>query len=144
MTDVLCKLRLIAVKRSLRDAQIGLRLGNAGLCLRHIRACHLADLEAVLGRAQLLGKHFDGVLTKVHDCLIADDIHVGRRRAEKHIDLGAAKILAAGFHLRLGALDIVIGAEAVEDVLLQRDLRALRIGRAIWEAAAGKAAQRHR
>ena len=100
--------------------------------------------KAVLRRAQLLGKHFDVALPEAHDRLIADDIHISCRRVEKHTDLGAAEILAASFNLRLGALDIIVGAEAVEDVLLEHDLRAARIGRTVCRGGTGQGAQRDR
>ena len=67
MADVLREEGLIAVKRALRDAEIGLRRRKARLSLRHIRACHFANLETVLGRAELLGKHFNGVLAQLHN-----------------------------------------------------------------------------
>ena len=131
MADILAEEGLVAIKRALRDAEIGLRCGEAGLRLRDIRARHFADLETVLGRAQLLGKHFNGVLAQPHNRGVANDIHVGRRRVQQHVNLGAAEILAGGFHQRLGAFDVVVGAEAVEQRLLQLDLPHPGIGRAV-------------
>ena len=144
MADVLGEQGLIAIERALRDAEIGLRCSEAGLSLRHVGARHLANLETVLGRAELFGKHFDGVLAQLHNRRVANDVHVGRRRVQEHVDLGTAEILAGGFDQGLGALDVIVGAEAVEQRLLQGDLPHPRIGDTVCGLGSGKAAKRNR
>ena len=65
-------------------AQIGLgetglrpRGGEAGLRLRHVGTGHLADIEAVVGLAQLLVDDFDVVALQIEDRRVAQHVHVG-------------------------------------------------------------------
>jgi hypothetical protein len=46
VADKLRKQGLVTIECALRNAEIGLRLRKAGLSLRDIGACHLADLKA--------------------------------------------------------------------------------------------------
>ena len=70
--------------------EIGLRRGEGGerfraasLGLRHVGARHLADIEAVLGRLELLGQHLHVVLAQADDGRVAHDVDIGGRGIEK-------------------------------------------------------------
>ena len=118
MTDKLGKLRLIAIKRALHDAQIGAPLGKARLRLRQVGFGDLADLEAILRRAKLFRQNPHIVLAQLHLRLIADDVHIRSRSVQEDVLLGRAKILAPCLDACLRSLDIVVGLETVEDILL--------------------------
>src|SRR5262249_35906971 len=81
--------------------QIGLRCGQgrqsfgaAGLGLGHVGARHLAHIETVLGRLELLGEHRHVVLAQTHDSRVAHDIDIGGYGVEQHGLLNAAPALA--------------------------------------------------
>ena len=118
MTDKLGKLRLIAIKRALHNAQIGPPLGKARLRLRQVSFGDLADLEAILRRAKLFRQNSHIVLAQLHLRLIADDVHIRRCSVQEDVLLGPAKILAPCLDACLRSFDIVVGLETVEDILL--------------------------
>ena len=93
---------------------------------------------------KLFRQHPHVVLPEVHDGLIADHIHVGGRGVEKNALLGVAEILTARLDQSFRALDVIIGAEAVENILLKCDLRLPRIGFAVacGTGAVGERTQR--
>ena len=118
MTDKLGKLRLIAIKRALHNAQIGPPLGEARLRLRQVSFGDLADLEAIFRRAKLFRQNSHIVLAQLHLRLIADDVHIRRCSVQEDVLLGRAKILAPSLDTCLRSLDVVVGSETVEDILL--------------------------
>ena len=106
-----------------------------GLRLRHIRACHLADVEAILGGAQITREYGHVVLAQTHDRLIAHDIHVGGHGLEQDRLLDRAQRLAPGPDGGLGLSNGVHHAEAAKERLDQLDRVAARIGAAIGNRA---------
>ena len=69
MADDLLISRAARLEIGLSGGERGERLGAARFGLRHVGARHLADIEAVLGRLELLGQHGDVVLAQTHDGL---------------------------------------------------------------------------
>ncbi len=119
-------------------AQVGARrietgdgVGTPRLRLRHVRARHLADGEAVLARLQLAREHVDVVLVEANELLVAHDVHVGRRRLQKHLALDIAQNLLLLAHGGLGAVHRVVGAKPGEDRLYQVHTVAARLGHAV-------------
>ena len=95
------------------------RLSAPGFGLRHVGARHLADIEAVLGRLELLGQHGDVVLAQANDGRVAHDIDVSGRGIEQDRLLDGAKRLARCLHLRLRLPDGVEVLKALEQRLGQ-------------------------
>ena len=110
------------------EAHLRLRRRQARLGLGHVRAGHLADIEAVARLAQLLVDDLDVVALKVEDGRVAQHVHVGLGAVEQHRLLGVAQGLAGAEHLRLGLTGRVQRPVAVEQRLVDLDAGAARIG----------------
>ena len=93
------------------------RFGAASLGLCHVGARHLADIEAVLGRLELLGQHLHVVLAQADDGRVAHDVHIGRRSIEEDGLLDRAQGLARSLHRRLRLADGIQILEALEERL---------------------------
>ena len=110
----------------LRRGELRYRRRPAGVCLRHVGARSLADLEARAGRARLLGQELQVLFGQHRDLAVADDIHVGAGGIEQRVLFVIAQALERRLHLRLGGPDIVGRLEAVEQHLV--DLNTERAG----------------
>jgi len=86
-------------------------------CLRHVGARNLASAETVARLPQRRFEHIDVAALKLEHRGIAQQIHVGRDRAQKNSLLGAAQRFARRKHLRLRLPRAVAGLEAVEQRL---------------------------
>ena len=62
-------------------ARLAFRAFSLGL--RDVGAGHLADIEAVLGLAELFGQHIDVRLTQAHDGEVADHVDIGGNGVEE-------------------------------------------------------------
>src|SRR5215831_19402172 len=96
-------------------------LGAAGLGLCHVGARHLAHIETVLGRLELLSEHRHVVLAQTHDGRVAHDIDIGGYGAEQHGLLNTAQALARGLNSRLCPSDGVQILESLEQRLSELD-----------------------
>ncbi|GJE05395.1 hypothetical protein AOPFMNJM_0695 [Methylobacterium jeotgali] len=125
-----------------RGPQLRLRRAHvrAGACqtrlrLRHVRARHLADAEALAGLAELLLQHLDVVAAQLQRGGVGQHGHVGLDRAVEHGHLGRAQTLAlavdGGFRLPRS----VVGLEAVEQGLVDGDASAARQRRLVDSGA---------
>ena len=74
-------------------------LGAAGLGLGRVGARHLAHIETVLGRLELLGEHRHVVLAQAHDGRVSHDIDIGGHGVEQHCLLDAAQALTCSLDL---------------------------------------------
>ncbi len=117
-------------------SQGGQRLGAAGLGLGHVGARDLADIEAVLGRLELLGQHRHVVLAQFHDGRVAYDIDVSGGGVEQHGLLDGAQALARRLHRRFRLADGVQVLEAFEQRLRQLHRVTVRVGYAVAGGAA--------
>ena len=128
MADDLLIGRAARLEIGLSGGKRGKRLGAARFRLRHVGARHLADIETVLGRLQLLGEHGNVVLAQTHDGLIAHDIDVRCRGVEQDRLLDRPQRFAGGLHRGLRLPDGVEITETLEERLGQIDRIAARIG----------------
>src|SRR5829696_2950538 len=113
-----------------RFGKADLRLpgGKPCLSLRHVRARHLADIEAVAGLAELLLDNLHVVALEVEDGRVAQDIHVGLSAVEQHGLLSVAEGLTGAENLRLRLPGRVHRAIAVEQRLVHLDPGAAWVG----------------
>src|SRR5215510_13736884 len=111
-------------------------LGAAGLGLGHVGARHLAHIETILGRLELLGEHSHIVLTQTHDSRVAHDIDIGGHRVEQHRLFDAAQALARSLDRRLRPSDGVQILEALKQRLSELHRNAPRVGRRVGDTAA--------
>ena len=128
MADDLLISRAAGLEIGLRRGERGQRLRAAGFCLGHVGAGHLADIEPVLGRLELLGQHGDVVLAQTHDRLVAHHVDISGRGIEQDGLLDAAQHFARRLHGRLRLPDGVEILEAFEQRLGQLHRIATRIG----------------
>ena len=119
---------MLARRFDFGEAHLRLRGGQARLGLGHVRAGHLADIEAVARLAQLLVDDLDVVALEVEDGRVAEHVHIGLGAVEQHRLLGVAQGLAGAEHLGLGLAGGVEGAVAVEDRLIDLNAGAARKG----------------
>ena len=131
----------------LRAERGGARAGETRLGLRDVGARHLADVEAVLGLAQLFLQHLDVVAVEIEDRGVAHHVHVIADGAEQHVLLGVAQLLARAEHAGFGLAHRISGAIAVPHVLRDSDAVAARprahVER-VWIARAQAGGQRVR
>ena len=109
------------------------RLSATGFGLRHVGARHLADIETVLGRLELLGQHGDVVLAQANDGRVAHNIDVSGRGIEQDRLFDGAKRLTGCLHLRLRLPDGVEVLEALEQRLGQLHRPTAGVAGALWE-----------
>ena len=131
MADDLLIGRAAGLEIGLSGGERGKRLGAARFRLRHVGARHLADIETVFGRLELLAEHGDVVLAQADDGLIAHHIDIGGRGVEQDRLLDGPQRFARGLHRGLRLPDGVEVPEALEDRLGQIDRIATRIGYAV-------------
>ncbi len=93
----------------------------------HIGSAYLAALKPAFRRCQVLCKLSYRGLAELHDSLIAEHVHISRRRVKKHGLFGGAKVFAASFDSGFGFFHRVVGAKPIENVLLQNKLSAARV-----------------
>ena len=77
--------------------------------LADVGAGHLADVEAVAGRAQGLVEALDVVAGEAHELLVAAHVDVGLHRVEEHLLLDVLEVGAAGGDLVARRLDRRLG-----------------------------------
>ena len=118
-----------------REIERGHRGSAAGLRLRHVGARDFADIEAILGGAQIARQHRDVVLAQAHDGRVAHHVAEGRHRLQQHALLGQPQRLAPGAHGRLRRVDRVDGAEAAKQRLHHADRVAARVAVAAGDGA---------
>ncbi len=111
MADDLLKGGAARLEIRLSGGKGGQRFRAPRFGLRHIGARHLADIEAVPGRLELLAEHGDVVLAQADDGRIAHDIDIGGHGIEQDRLLDDAQRFARRLH---GSLRPPDGVEIAE------------------------------
>ena len=133
MADDLLVSRAAGLEIGLGRGERRQRLGAPRFGLRHVGARHLADIETVLGRLELLGQHGDVVLAQANDGRVAHNIDVSGRGVEQDRLFDGAKRLTGCLHLRLRLPDGVEILEALEQRLGQLHRPTAGVAGALWE-----------
>ena len=124
--------------------QLWVRPGQAAPRLRDVGARHLADIEAVLGLAQLFFKNDDVVLAQIENGRIAQHIHIGGRAILQHALFRIAQRFAGAEHVAFCLAHAIKVAIAVEDRLGRRDAKVAGVGRGLVAEPAGDTERRAR
>jgi hypothetical protein len=99
--------------------------GGAGL--RHVGAGILADLQALLGGAQLRPQSGDILLPQAKNVAVPDDVHIGAGGIEQNLLLDGEEGLPPGVDDSLGTRRAAHSAKAAKDRLGQGDGGAKRL-----------------
>jgi hypothetical protein len=110
----------------LRRVKLGTRLRERRLGLGDVGARHLADLEAVARLLELLFQYGNVVFAQIHHRRVAQHVHIGGGAVLEDRLLREAHGRAGGENVRLGLLDRILRAAAVENALLHVEGRAAR------------------